>query len=56
MRAEILRADEPLGFVHPLVRDAVYFELPAARRGLEHARAARLLDALGASPSGSPRS
>ncbi len=50
VRAEILRADEPLGFVHPLVRDAVYFELPAARRGLEHARAARLLADLGASP------
>ena len=50
MRAEILRADEPLGFVHPLVRDAVYGELPAARRGLEHARAARLLATLGASP------
>ena len=50
VRAEILRADEPLGFVHPLVRDAIYFELPAARRGLEHERAARLLDALNASP------
>lgn len=61
VRAEILRADEPaggvqpprelpLGFVHPLVRDAVYLELPAARRGLEHARAARLLDRLGATP------
>ena len=50
VRAEILRADEPLGFVHPLVRDAVYFELPAARRGLEHERAARLLDELGAAP------
>ena len=50
MRAEILRGDEPLGFVHPLVRDAIYFELPAARRGLEHARAARLLDELGAAP------
>ena len=50
VRAEILRGDEPLGFVHPLVRDAVYFELPAARRGLEHVRAARLLDSLGASP------
>ncbi|MDA0179201.1 AAA family ATPase [Solirubrobacter phytolaccae] len=49
-RAEILRADEPLGFVHPLVRDAVYLELPAARRGLEHARAARLLVDLGATP------
>ncbi|WP_028064377.1 ATP-binding protein [Solirubrobacter soli] len=50
VRAEILRADEPLGFVHPLVRDAVYTELPAARRGLEHARAARLLAELDASP------
>ena len=47
-RAEILRADE--AFVHPLVRDAVYGELPAARRGLEHARAARLLADLGVSP------
>jgi DNA-binding SARP family transcriptional activator len=49
VRAEILRADEPLGFVHPLVRDAVYTELPATRRGLQHARAARLLAELGAS-------
>ena len=50
VRAEILRAEEPLGFVHPLVRDAVYFELPAARRGLAHARAARLLADLAAAP------
>jgi DNA-binding SARP family transcriptional activator len=49
-RAEILREDAPLGFVHPLVRDAVYSELPAAGRGLEHARAARLLADLGATP------
>ena len=48
VRAEILRPDE--AFVHPLVRDAVYLELPLARRGLEHARAARLLAELGASP------
>ena len=48
VRAEILRPDE--AFVHPLVRDAVYGELPAARRGLEHARAARLLFDLGAWP------
>ncbi len=41
--ADILRPGEPLGFVHPLVRDAVYDELPAAQRGLEHARAARVL-------------
>ncbi|HET6510434.1 MAG TPA: BTAD domain-containing putative transcriptional regulator [Baekduia sp.] len=49
-RAEILRGDAPLGFVHPLVRDAVYEELPAARRALEHARAARVLADLGAAP------
>ena len=49
-RAEILRAEEPLGFVHPLVRDAVYSELPAAARGLEHGRAARVLSKLSASP------
>jgi DNA-binding SARP family transcriptional activator len=49
-RAEILRGAGPLGFVHPLVRDAVYGELPAARRALEHGRAARILAELGASP------
>lgn len=49
-RAEILRADGPLGFVHPLVRDAVYGELPAARRALEHGRAAHVLADLGAAP------
>ena len=49
-RAEILRPDEPLGFVHPLVRDAVYTELSAPVRALEHERAARLLAELGASP------
>jgi tetratricopeptide (TPR) repeat protein len=49
-RAEILRAEEPLGFVHPLIRDAVYGELSAAVRALAHERAARLLADLGASP------
>jgi DNA-binding SARP family transcriptional activator/tetratricopeptide (TPR) repeat protein len=49
-RADILRAEGPLGFVHPLVRDAVYSEVPAAARGLEHGRAARVLSDLGASP------
>jgi DNA-binding CsgD family transcriptional regulator len=42
-RVEILRPDLPLGFVHPLVRDAVYLELPPGERGLLHERAARLL-------------
>ena len=49
-RAEILRSDEPLGFVHPLIRDAVYSELPAPVRALEHERAARLLSELGTAP------
>jgi DNA-binding SARP family transcriptional activator len=50
-RTEILRATEQaLGFVHPLVRDAVYNELPATRRGLEHGRAARVLADFGAAP------
>ncbi len=49
-RAEILRDDESLGFVHPLIRDAVYAELPQPARALEHERAARLLAELGASP------
>src|SRR6185312_14446866 len=42
-RAEILRPDPPLGFVHPLVRDAVYHELPPGERELQHARAAEAL-------------
>ena len=32
--------EQPLGFVHPLVRDAVYHELPSGERELGHARAA----------------
>ncbi len=42
-RAEILQDQLPLAFVHPLVRDAVYDDLPAADRALYHERAARLL-------------
>ena len=40
-RAEILRPEPPPGFVHPLVRDAVYHGLPLGERELLHARAAR---------------
>ena len=47
-RAEILRPDPPLGFVHPLVRDAVYRELPPGERALLHERAAGLLRDAGA--------
>jgi DNA-binding SARP family transcriptional activator/DNA-binding CsgD family transcriptional regulator len=47
-RAEILRPERPPGFVHPLVRDAVYHELPLAQRELRHAKAARILADLAA--------
>ena len=49
-RAEILRAEPPVGFVHPLVRDAVYHELTASERELQHERAAKALVDLGAAP------
>ena len=42
-RAEILRAEAPLAFVHPLVRDAVYRDIPPGERELAHERAARVL-------------
>jgi DNA-binding CsgD family transcriptional regulator len=42
---EILRAQLPLEFVHPIVRSAVYDDLAPAARSLLHARAARLLAA-----------
>ncbi len=48
--AEILRAEAPLGFVHALVRDAVYHELSVAERELRHQRAAEVLAALGVAP------
>ncbi len=48
IRAEILRPDPPLGFVHPLVRDAVYHDVPPAERDLEHERAAHVLRDTGA--------
>ena len=46
--AEILRHGSPLGFVHPLVRDAVYRELPPGEREMQHARAAGMLREMGA--------
>ncbi len=48
VRAEILRAEPPLGFEHPLVRDAVYQEMAPAQRELLHGRAAEALRAGGA--------
>lgn len=46
--AEIVRPQPPLGFVHAVVRDAVYQELSASERELAHDRAAKELAALGA--------
>ena len=49
IQAEILRGEQPLGFVHPLIRAAVYQDISLGERELEHARAARLLADAGAS-------
>jgi DNA-binding NarL/FixJ family response regulator len=48
-RVEVLRREPPLGFVHPLVLEAVYREQSPAERQLAHARAAALLRDRGAS-------
>ena len=50
VRAEVLRAEPPLGFVHPLVGDTVYRDLPAGERELQHQRAAEILSAASAPP------
>jgi hypothetical protein len=50
VRAEVLRADQPLGFAHPLMGDAVYRDVPAGQRELQHQEAARILVAAGAPP------
>ena len=41
---DVIVESEPLEFVHPIVRTAVYDEIPNHRRVRWHARAARLLD------------
>ncbi len=48
--AEILRPGEPLEFVHPIVRSAIYAELPPSERARMHTAAARTLRAEGAPP------
>lgn len=49
-RAEVVRHEYPIGFVHPLVRDAVYQDLPPGERQLLHERAAKVLGGLSAAP------
>ena len=48
VRAEILRPESPIGFVHPLVQAAVYRDLSLGERELHHERAATLLVGSGA--------
>lgn len=43
VRSQILAAGEPLRFRHPILRAAVYEELPTSRRALEHRGAAEVL-------------
>jgi tetratricopeptide (TPR) repeat protein len=43
VRTQILRDERTLSFVHPLVRAAIYAEIPATVRARAHARAAELL-------------
>jgi len=49
---DLLVDGRPLGFRHPIVRRAVYGELPAGRRAALHAAAARALATDGMSPEG----
>jgi class 3 adenylate cyclase/tetratricopeptide (TPR) repeat protein len=42
-RADLMRIELPLEFVHPVVRAAVYDRIPPNERPLEHRRAARML-------------
>jgi tetratricopeptide (TPR) repeat protein len=49
-RAEVVRVDQPLGFVHPLVGEAVYQDVPPGERELAHERAARVLMGREATP------
>lgn len=49
VQSEIFRPEQPLGFVHPLVREAIYRDIPAGERELMHMNAARQLDSAGES-------
>jgi hypothetical protein len=46
----ILEPGRPLRFVHPLVRNAIYADLPAAAKAAAHSRAAKLLQDRRAEP------
>ena len=48
-QAQILWTDGTVGFVHPLIRDSVYYELSPVEREARHEQAARVLLDLGRS-------
>ena len=48
--AGILEAGPRVGFVHPLVRNAIHADLPPSERATAHGHAARLLEQAGAEP------
>lgn len=48
-RAEIVKDEQPLAFVHPLVREAIYRDLSAPERALRHEQAVQVLSESGAS-------
>jgi DNA-binding CsgD family transcriptional regulator len=48
VRVQVLRDERRLSFAHPLVRSAIYLDLPVATRAQAHARAAQILAAAGA--------
>ena len=48
IRAEMLRPELPVGFVHPLVQAAIYRDLTPSERELRHEQAASLLRVQGA--------
>jgi DNA-binding CsgD family transcriptional regulator len=50
VRAGLLRVEDPLEFVHPVVRTAIYQQIGAGERSRAHRRAAELLLAAGTPP------
>jgi DNA-binding CsgD family transcriptional regulator len=49
-RIELLHTEDPIVFVHPLIRRSVYDDIPETERQATHREAARLLRATGAPP------
>jgi DNA-binding CsgD family transcriptional regulator len=50
VRADVLEPSEQLAFVHPIVRAAIYEDMPPGERQLRHTAAADTLSSRGASP------